>query len=232
MVDWRRSARDDRLYVREREWESAATWWLWIDLSRSMHFTSSLALASKRDRAVVLGLALADLLVRSGERVGLLGLTAPIQSRTIINRLSDVLAPLADAADEDLPSGPAPGPRDRLILIGDCILAHETARERIARLSERGALGTLLQLRDPVETLFPFSGETEFLGPEDGLRWTVGEAADMAEAYKNRLQAHEVALRQACHSRGWTFMSLTTDRPASEALLTLAMRLTGGAAGG
>ncbi len=61
-VDWRRSARDDRLYVREREWEAAHTVWIWIDRSASMGFISKLALQSKIDRALVLGLAAADLL--------------------------------------------------------------------------------------------------------------------------------------------------------------------------
>ena len=36
LIDWRRSARDDRLYVREREWEAAHNVWLWIDRSASM----------------------------------------------------------------------------------------------------------------------------------------------------------------------------------------------------
>src|SRR5580698_9257180 len=35
-IDWRRSARDDNLYVREREWEAAHTIWLWPDRSPSM----------------------------------------------------------------------------------------------------------------------------------------------------------------------------------------------------
>ncbi|HLJ01279.1 MAG TPA: DUF58 domain-containing protein, partial [Bradyrhizobium sp.] len=35
-VDWRRSARDDHLYVREQEWEAAHTVWLWPDRSPSM----------------------------------------------------------------------------------------------------------------------------------------------------------------------------------------------------
>src|SRR5271154_5167295 len=30
-VDWRRSARDDHLYVRELEWEAAHTVWIWPD---------------------------------------------------------------------------------------------------------------------------------------------------------------------------------------------------------
>src|SRR5450432_1824375 len=42
-VDWRRSARDDHLYVREREWEAAHTFWLWADLSSSMDFHSRLS---------------------------------------------------------------------------------------------------------------------------------------------------------------------------------------------
>src|SRR5215210_6539679 len=41
-VDWRRSARDDNLYVREREWEAAHTVWLWPDRSPSMAFASAL----------------------------------------------------------------------------------------------------------------------------------------------------------------------------------------------
>src|SRR5918911_3102548 len=59
-VDWRRSGRDDRLYVREREWETAQSVWMWIDRSASMGYASDLALAPKIERALVLGLALAD----------------------------------------------------------------------------------------------------------------------------------------------------------------------------
>ena len=80
-IDWRRSARDDRTYVREREWEAAQTVWLWIDRSPSMAFVSDLAREPKLDRALVLGLAAADLLVRGGERVGLLGLTRAMATR-------------------------------------------------------------------------------------------------------------------------------------------------------
>ena len=42
-IDWRRSARDDHLYVREREWEAAHTVWLWADRSPSMDFASRAA---------------------------------------------------------------------------------------------------------------------------------------------------------------------------------------------
>ena len=75
-IDWRRSASSDHLYVREREWEAAHTVWLWPDLSQSMNFRSHLAPTTKRDRAVLLMLAAAELLVRGGERVAMLGADA------------------------------------------------------------------------------------------------------------------------------------------------------------
>jgi len=69
-IDWRRSARDHQhLYVREREWEAAQTIWLWADLSPSMLFCSQLSQVPKIERAIVLLLALADLLGRGGERL-------------------------------------------------------------------------------------------------------------------------------------------------------------------
>src|SRR5215208_7558788 len=76
-VDWRRSARDDHLYVREQEWEAAHTVWLWPDRSPSMNFASPQALKSKLERALIVTFALAELLVAGGERVGIPGLMHP-----------------------------------------------------------------------------------------------------------------------------------------------------------
>src|SRR6185295_4669062 len=67
-IDWRRSARDDHFYVREKEWEAAHLVWLWQDLSTSMAFRSRLATVGKRDRGMVFLLALAELLAAAGER--------------------------------------------------------------------------------------------------------------------------------------------------------------------
>src|SRR5690242_12998473 len=69
-VDWRRSARDDHLYVREREWEASHTIWLWPDRSPSMEFAQG-SEWSKLDRALVVSFALAEVLVQGGERVGI-----------------------------------------------------------------------------------------------------------------------------------------------------------------
>src|SRR6188768_1185476 len=82
-VDWRRSARDDHLYVRELEWEAAHTVWLWPDRSPSMAFASKQARDSKLERGLIVTFALAELLVAGGERVGVPGLMNPTSSRNV-----------------------------------------------------------------------------------------------------------------------------------------------------
>src|ERR1700745_2312338 len=83
-VDWRRSARDDHLYVRELEWEAAHTVWIWPDRSPSMLFGSQLAPDNKLHRTLVIALALAEILVEGGERVGIPGLMRPTGRRKVV----------------------------------------------------------------------------------------------------------------------------------------------------
>ncbi len=224
-VDWRRSARDDRYYVREREWESAHTVWMWIDRSPSMAFASTLAMQPKLDRALVLGLAAADLLVRGGERVGLLGLTQPLATRSIIERFAEVLQAAdrnAEAvADQDLPPGEALAPRTRAVLVGDFLTPPAAVAARVAALAARGARGHLVNIVDPVEETFPFSGHTEFLDVDTRAVLRIGQAERFRDDYIRRLAAHRDALAAAARAKGWSFTVHRTDRPASEALLAL-----------
>ncbi|MGI3899463.1 MAG: DUF58 domain-containing protein [Janthinobacterium lividum] len=229
-IDWRRSARDDRTYVREREWEAAQTVWVWIDRSPSMDFASDLAKVSKQDRALVLGLATADLLVRGGERVALLGLTRPMAARNVVDRFAEVLAGaegLRAAADELPPPEPLPA-RSRALLVGDCLSDAETVASRIAVLGSAGALGHVIAVSDPVEETFPFSGHVEFADTDGPTRLRLGQAASLRDTYLGKLAAHRDRIAEACRRQGWTFALHRTDRPATEALLRLATLLADG----
>ncbi len=224
-VDWRRSARDDRIYVREREWESAHTVWIWIDRSASMAFASNLARQSKLDRAIILGLAAADLLVRGGERVGLFGLTRPVASRNIIERLAETL--LFDTkgdADELPPRGTLP-PRVRALILSDFLTPVPDIAARIDEMAARGARGHLAMIVDPIEETFPFSGHAEFADVDSSAVMRIGRAEGFRAEYIRRLAAHREGVASIARSKGWSFAIHRTDRPASEALLALRIRL-------
>jgi uncharacterized protein (DUF58 family) len=229
LIDWRRSASSDHLYVREREWEAAHTLWLWPDLSPSMNFQSHIAPISKRDRALVLMLASAELLVRSGERVGVLGLTPPSSSRRAAIRMAEAIAVNANspALTRSEPAKERVSRFSGVILFSDFLDPIENIRDRIETLAAGGATGHLVQVLDPAEETLPYEGRTEFVGPEGGERWIADRVESLRPRYRARLEAHRAELIALATRLGWSFLLHHTDRPASEPLLTLIMRLEG-----
>ena len=227
-VDWRRSARDDHLYVREREWEAAHTVWIWPDLSPSMDYATGNR-PPKRERAMVVAFALAELLVRGGERVGIPGLMTPTASRRIVERMAEqvVLAPTLPAS---LPPAFAPAPTSEVVLLGDFWSPAPAVITRIEALASGGAHGHLVQIVDPAEETFPFSGRIEFSDPEGGERLTVGRAESWRADYDLKLVEHRARIRVAAERHGWSFLVHRTDRPASELLLNLHLRMGAGPA--
>jgi uncharacterized protein (DUF58 family) len=230
-IDWRRSARDDHIYVRDREWEAAHTVWLWADPSPSMLYKSTAAAASKEARALVLSLALAELLSRSGERIAWPGLTDPFTARNGAERIA---AQLAHAAT--LPAKPDLAAIRRfsdIVLVSDFLDPVEETFEWLDGLAKRGARAHLIEVADPAEESFPFSGRTEFTDPETGEKLTAGRAEILGEAYRRLYGARRQELISRCQRLGWSYTVNHTDRPASEALVRIhaAMAADGGYAG-
>lgn len=219
-VDWRRSARDDLLYVREQEWEAAHTVWLWPDRSPSMAFASSAARDSKLERALVITFALAELLVAGGERVGVPGLIAPSASRNIIDRLAQAM--LHDRAERvSLPPAFAPAPLSEIVVMSDLWSPLNDIGAMLDTLAGAGARGTLLQIVDPAEETFPYSGRVEFIEPEGAGTVVAGRAETWAIDYTARLALHREAIRAKAGRLGWLFTVHATNRSAAELLLTL-----------
>ncbi|MEH3061990.1 MAG: DUF58 domain-containing protein [Methylobacterium radiotolerans] len=221
-VDWRRSARDDRLYVREREWEAAHNIWLWIDRSASMGFVSDLASAPKIERALILGLALADAFVEGGERVGLLGLTRASASRGIVERLAQALVADTAGLTQDLPPRASPARFDEVVLIGDFLTEPDRIAASVQSLAGRGSRGHLLMVADPIEETFPFTGQAVLHDLEGSLSLDIGDADAWGARYRARIAEHRAALASIARGQGWTLTIHRTDRPASEAALRLA----------
>lgn len=228
-IDWRRSAREDgHLFVREREMENAHTVWLWADLSPSMAFRSDLSQFVKRDRALVLMIALAELLARSGERIGLPGHGRPTASRNAAERLATALLHVdADAARPEI------GVVRRLhevVVFGDFLDPTDETVSDLRRLAGIGARVHLVQVLDPIEETFPFAGRTEFVDPETGGRITAGRAEAWRTGYVAALARHRDRLRSAMRLPGWSFAVHHTDRSPADVLLALHARLAAGGA--
>lgn len=228
-IDWRRSASSDQHYVREREWEAAHTVWLWPDLSPSMDFLSTLASQSKRDRALVLMLALSELLVRGAERIALMGLMPPTASRKATTLMAEAIA-----SHENDPkvraSLPPPVTLDRFsacVLFGDFLDPPETIANRLNILADKGVSGHIVQILDPAEETLPYEGRAEFLSPEGSERMLADRVESLRERYQERLLAHRDEVAAHARRLGWSFLVHHTDRTPGDALLALYMRVAG-----
>lgn len=227
-VDWRRSARDDHLYVREREWEASHTIWLWPDRSPSMDFNSHLTEWSKLDRALVMSFAFAEVLVQGGERVGIPDLMRPTAHHNIIEKMAEVL--VHDETERpSLPPNFSPAAFSEVLLVSDFWSPIADFRKIIGQLAANGARGHVVQIVDPAEETFPYSGRVEFIEPEGLGSITAGRAETWRNDYRNLVASHRAALRSECEQFGWSFTVHHTDRGPTELLFAVHARMGQGA---
>jgi uncharacterized protein (DUF58 family) len=230
-IDWRESAKSQRLYIRETEWEAAQSVWLWRDASASMDYSSAEYIAgaewpTKRDRAELLLVALASLLVRGGERLTMLASgMAPISGRVALSRVVEILA--RDNGRESLPAF-EPLPRaGMLVLIGDFLSPLDRVDAALARFAASGLKGHLLHIVDPAEEDLPFDGRIRFAGVEERDEIVVSRVEGIRDEYSGRFRDHRAGLAAIAGRLGWTFGSHRTDRSPELALLALYSALSG-----
>jgi uncharacterized protein (DUF58 family) len=224
-IDWRQSAKSQHLFVREREWEAAQSVWFWCDGSAGMRFAS--AKVTKAERAHLLALALASLLVRGGERIALYGEGhAPTSSRVALRRMAHSLL--------DLPPGEASLPPDsaitknaQFVWFSDFLSPVDEIEVTLRRLSHSAVTGQIVHIIDPAEEDFPYLGRTRFEDARGTLSETVGRAETVAGAYRMRFRAHVETVGALARRLGWSYIVHRTDRPPQTALIALYADMSG-----
>ena len=225
-IDWRQSAKSgqsapDGWFIRETEWEAAQTVCLWRDSSASMHWRRGAAV-EKHERASLLLLALASLLLRGGERIlpmnpGM----RPVAGRFGLEYIAADLMAHQGGDDAGLPPD-VPVPRHAtVVLIGDFLSPLPDVQALLARLAATPSSGYLLQVLDPAEAALPYAGRIRFRGLEQEGETVIPRAEAIRGAYANALKAHQDGLAAICAAAGFGFGMHLTDRSPEAALLSL-----------
>jgi len=222
-IDWRQSAKSDRTFVRETEWEAAQTVWLWRDASASMRWRSAKSLPEKAERAELLMLALACLLLRAGERVALMGVAMrPLGGRSALDILAEIAARRADTgAVSGLPPAQRIARHARVVMMGDLLSPLSDVQDVVSRLAATPASGHMLQILDPAEEVLPYAGRVRFEGLEQEGAHIIGKVEGVRGDYARRLAAQREGLKAIARAAGWTFASHRTSEPPEAALLGL-----------
>jgi uncharacterized protein (DUF58 family) len=226
-IDWRRSARSDTQFVREREWQIAQSVILWVDQAASMRFASDANLPTKADRARTLALASAILLIRGGERVGLTGFDLPPRrGQAQITRLAHMLS-VDHGDDYSEPEARGMIPQSRAIFFSDFLGDPEPVEAALTKAADRGVRGALVQILDPSEESFPFDGRTIFQSVGGGIVHETLKAGDLRTRYLDRLAERKDRLDRLSRLTGWQYLCHHTSESAQSALLWIYRAMDG-----
>ncbi len=220
-IDWRRSARSDTNFVQDKEWQIAQSIVLWVDQAASMAFRSADNLPTKATRARTLALAIAILLIRGGERVGLTGMRLPPRRGAAQLMQMAQLLSQDDDADYGAPVAQGMLPHSRALFVSDFLHDMAPVEDALLRAADRGVRGALVQVLDPQEEAFPFDGRTIFQSMSGTIQHETMKAGDLKTRYLDRLAARKDRLQHLARTTGWQFHTHHTGESATGALLWL-----------
>ena len=224
-VDWRRSARDDHLYVRELEWEAAHTIWIWPDRSPSMLFASQLAHDNKlRSRAG----GRAGARRNSGRRRRARGHSRTDASDRQPQR--DRAHGAGDRARSRRTHEPAaefralPAVRDRApVRLVEPTSPISDARSRNSPAAARAGMWCRSSIR-PKRPFRIRAASNSSSRKAAAASPPAGRETWRAD-YEGRVRRHRSEIRAETDRLSWSFTIHRTDRPASELLLALHARI-------
>jgi uncharacterized protein (DUF58 family) len=144
----------------------------------------------------------------------------PTASRSVIDKMAQAMLH-DDAARLSLPPSFVPSALSEIVVLSDFWSPISEIRSMLAGLSASGAHGALIQIVDPAEENFPYSGRIEFIEPESGGVITAGRAEKWADDYIARVALHRDEIRNETNKLDWLFSTHTTNRSAAELLLFL-----------
>ena len=229
LIDWRRSARSDTQFVREREWQIAQSVMLWVDSAASMQFASAAELPEKSDRARLLALAASIMMLRGGERVGMTGHELPPRrGEAQIFRLASILSLNENEADYGAPEARGMLPHSRALFVSDFLGDPDPVKAALTKAADRGVRGVLMQVLDPAEEAFPFRGRAIFESVGGTLAHETLKASDLRDRYLERLAERKSELQALCAATGWHYGCHHTNESAQSALLWLFRAMDGG----
>lgn len=230
-VDWRKFGRSDRYLVKQFERETSLRATLLLDLSASMDWSSDPAggLPSKLWYGKQLAAAVALLLARQGDAVGLTAFDDAVRARiqpkggrghwhTLVRRLealepggrTDAASPLRDLAARMRRRGLA-------VLISDLLVDPDATRLALRMLRHRGHEVLVFHLMDPGERELPAVRGARFVDPETGETLPAA-TADLRDAYRRAVDEAIDEWQRALASEGMDYVMVQTDQPMALAL--------------
>ena len=223
-LDWRIAGRADRWVVKQFEEETNARAMLVLDVSASMQWTGDPARLTKLAYAERLASAMALLLLRQRDAVGLVRFDAGLKNlvparaqRAQWRRLMAAFSAPGGGRDSDvagalLQAGRMVRRPGFVVLLSDLLTDAAPVADAARTLRARGHEVLVLHIMDPAERDFPDSGEARYRDPES-LNEVPASPGDVRSTYQTTVQEALADWRSALGRAGARYALAYTNEP-------------------
>lgn len=225
-IDWRQTAKTEHVFIKQKEWQTPQSVIFWCNQSASMDFKSKEKYPRKIDTARIFTLAMALIMVRSGEKVGMFGSRKVGRSENTLLDMELKLTedirstlPLADYSLFDLPQHAS------FVQIGDFLEPLDLIEHNFKQFSGRSSGGFVIQILDPAELNLPYDGRVLFEDSKQN-RQQIDNVASIRAEYKKRIRDHNRALQQLCKENRWHYILHRTNKDIKETLMNIRAALS------
>lgn len=231
-LDWRIAGRADRWVVKQFEEETNARAMLVLDVSASMQWTGDPARLTKLAYAERLAAAMALLLLRQRDAVGLIrfdetlrNVIPPRSPQTQWRRLMAAFSEpgggtSSDVAGALLQAGRLVRRPGFVVLLSDLLVDPEPVADAARTLRARGHEVLVLHVLDPAERDFPDAGEARYRDPESAIE-VPASPLDVRTTYQTTVQEALAEWRAVLGRAGARYAVAMTDEPFGRPLRQL-----------
>ncbi len=207
-IDWRQSAKTDRVYIRQKELHTAQSCLFWSKQNANMDFCSDDKHPNKRFASAVLALALALIHSRSGETIAYAGLQRAGHSEKTLRHFERLLM---KSAESPLPTSIEVQRNATFYGFSDFLETPEEIEAALAPIAERTHNGWLVQVLDPAELDLPYDGRILFEDMHGQNQTIISNSSDIKSEYHQRMLSHIEQVQKLCASWGWQYVLHRTD---------------------
>jgi len=228
-IDWRKSAKGDTHYIREREWEKSQTISIWLSRSRMMQFAHKSDDYSKAQYAAILAYILSAKFMLTGEHIKFIN--AQIKGLHSAAQLQHFAHSLAEHSRKTVPyqKSDIGQAKSFPILISDFWEDLTVVEKQIKQLSANNFRGLVIQIASPAELTLPYKGRVvlESISQDSAENFTISKIEDTKTAYIQRINAHQRDIERLAHKYGCQYIQLNTARALTSATMDVYRSLAG-----
>lgn len=228
-IDWKVYARSDRYHIKQFEEETNLKGMIVLDASSSMDYQGQDSPLSKRQYASIVAAAIASLLIRQRDAVGLTTFDSGVRQfihpgstgshmRLLLEMLERTnQEPKTDLADTFHDLAERIKRRGLLIILSDLFNPPESILRGLQHFRHRKHEVIVFHVLDRDELTFPFKDSSIFEGME-GEEPITAEPNALRKEYLNAFSQYVELLKRGCRELNMDYQQLPTDQPIDTAI--------------